>query len=90
MTDEDVVRDLVEVMGVGKIYTYTRRLGWKTMYVWQVHRMDEVRSVILTFLPYLGQRRSAKALELLAWLENRPGKGYHLVDGVRVANRTGA
>jgi len=47
----------------------------KTHYAWRISKPERVRLVINLMLPYLGERRRAKCLELLAHLGTRPGTG---------------
>jgi hypothetical protein len=48
----------------------------KIKYTWRVSHPDEVRRIINLILPWLGQRRTAKALQLLAHLDARPLEHY--------------
>jgi len=67
MTDEDVVRRFVAIMGVGEVHgprRYKNRPDWKPLYEWYVLNAPEVLQVINLLLPWLGTRRSAKAVEV--------------------------
>ena len=48
----------------------------KTRYVWRTSRPDEVKRITLLIMPWLGERRKAKAQEVLEHLANRKGGGY--------------
>lgn len=66
MTDEDVIRRVHAITGVGAVKIHPRRHGWKTAYVWQCCRWADIERILTAILPYLGERRSAKARALLA------------------------
>jgi hypothetical protein len=69
MTDGDVVRRFAAIVGVGNMRRHHTALaqakGEQPMYQWSVFEAEKVREVIALFLPYLGERRRAKALEVL-------------------------
>lgn len=48
----------------------------KVKYTWRVSKPDEVYRITKLILPYLGQRRTAKALQVLAHLDARPKEHY--------------
>lgn len=76
MTDEDVVRRIAEVAGVGNVTGPHTRSGddgrgsdmslWKPQWGWTVTRKEQVYWLCRTILPYMGKRRTAKINELLA------------------------
>lgn len=66
MTDEDVVRRLQEVLGCGSVTGPHFRKDWKPTWSWKSAAQGDVTHVLALFLPYLGLRRKAKALEALA------------------------
>jgi hypothetical protein len=69
MTDGDVVDRFAAVVGFGHVRTHHSALaqakGEKRMHVWGVYEAEKVRELIALFMPYLGERRRAKALEVL-------------------------
>ena len=65
MTDEDVIERLHEVMGLGKVYGPYQRVTGKAYWTWRTNRIGDVRPGLELLLPWLGQRRSEKALEAL-------------------------
>ncbi len=72
MTDEDVVNTFVHLTGATKpikiLPEPPRKPQWKTT----IHKAETVEAVLTWMLPYLGNRRSAKAREALEVLkENR-------------------
>lgn len=69
MTDLDVVLRFSSVWGVGRINTTERPGSLKTMHTWRLYRTAQKRDVLRAMLPYLGERRKAKALEALAVCE---------------------
>jgi hypothetical protein len=75
MTDEDIVRRFVNVVGGHhssiRIKPDDRYGHYKTMYVWETKRADLVKQVLYAFLPMMGHRRRAKALEALLRLERK-------------------
>ena len=50
----------------------------KVRHVWRVSDPKEVRRITELILPYLGERRTAKAKEVLEHLANRPGMGSNM------------
>jgi hypothetical protein len=84
MTDLDVVEKFRDVVGTGSIWVGVRPKGLKTMYVWHAYSMSGVRAILTAFLPYLGQRRRARAEEMLLRLEKcrgRYGRRTHCPSG---------
>ena len=70
MVDEDIVQRFVEIVGVGNVkwsFPPSRRNRNKQpMYYWSVTARDSVTHVMNHLLPLLGQRRTARYLELQA------------------------
>lgn len=68
MTDEDVVDRFAVIVGVG--YRHKARdsgpAHWKPLHGWATQAAPDVIFVAELFLPYLGQRRTAKAIEVIA------------------------
>jgi hypothetical protein len=49
----------------------------KTQYAWRVSRPEVVREILQLILPWLGERRSRKAREVLEHLSTRPTTGWN-------------
>lgn len=49
----------------------------KVIHSWRVSDPQEVRRIIVLMLPFLGERRSARAREVLEHLDTRPGIGSY-------------
>lgn len=67
MTDRDVVERFAAIVGMGNIYAAgaPQKAHWKPTYTWCVYEAEKVRDLIALFMPYLGERRRAKAEEVL-------------------------
>lgn len=74
MTDEDVVRRCRSVTGYGTVcgpYNYAKYPDRKPFWRWTVAKCDDVIVLLEAMLPYFGQRRAAKAREVIeAWKVN--------------------
>lgn len=82
MSDEDVVRAFHQRAGCGTVRGPVQRPNRKPMWTWAVGHKAEVRRLLTLWLPYLGERRSAKAREALDHcpVEYRP-RGEAFVKG---------
>lgn len=67
MTDLDVVQRFHRVAGVGAIEDKPSMSQWgkKPYWTWAVYRSEHVQALLAAFWPFLGERRKAKAKELL-------------------------
>jgi hypothetical protein len=68
MTDRDIVERFCRIMECGRV-TGEHRFGrehHKPTYRWHIGNRRDVERILLALLPYLGQRRTAKANEALA------------------------
>ena len=66
MTDEDVVVRFKSIVGCGTVRgPIFRRPDEKPMWDWCIYEAVQVRRLIDVFMPWLGNRRRAKALEVL-------------------------
>jgi hypothetical protein len=69
MTDRDVVDRFHEIVGVGtrheKHHTKPGQEHFQTQYGWYCAAIVDVRRVIALFLPYFGDRRRKRAMEVL-------------------------
>lgn len=67
LTDEDVLRRFHEVVGVGKVHgPFHRNPKHKPHWRWHATNWRDTKHVLDLILPYLGERRGAKARELLS------------------------
>ena len=85
MTDEDVVRRVHSLTGVGTVITH-QRPNRKRVWTWRTGDREAVDQLAKTLLPHMGERRSAKIRDLIAHLQSkrriRVKKG-ELVHGMR-------
>lgn len=65
MTDKDIIDRLSRLTGMGSLHSRTRKLGKKRQYTWTVGAMDDVYSLVVAILPWLGQRRTEQATNLI-------------------------
>ena len=86
MTDRDVLDRFAAIVGVGGIRPHPVRGNRKPCWAWNANRWEDVVYVLDLLMPHFGERRTAKALEILAHPPIRNGqtcaKG-HPLDGVR-------
>lgn len=71
MKDEDTVRRFAAIVDGGSVRVSKRvnrvnRENHSTIHIWACERWTDTERILLLLLPYLGERRSAKARELLA------------------------
>lgn len=64
-TDADVVEHFAEVMGFGSLYHFTRRDPWKNGMTWATTTFEQMQATVAALWPWLGERRRARATELL-------------------------
>lgn len=84
MNDRDVVERFRSIVGCGGLYAHKPGTGsTKPNWTWYVYEAEKVSEILTAFLPYLGQRRSAKAIEALAVTANIKayGKRTHCPKG---------
>jgi hypothetical protein len=63
-TDEDVIRRFHATVGVGKVFgPYDQ--GHKPFWSWQVYTFEQTQAVIAMLWPWLGERRRARAREVI-------------------------
>jgi len=68
MTDEDVLLKFCKIVGRGKVETkpyFQDVRSTKTVWVWHVRDVEGVRHVLGLLMPHFGNRRRAKAREVL-------------------------
>lgn len=70
MTDEDVLRRFHAIVGCGSLFSVkehaTWQPNWKPQWRWSASRWSDIRELHERFSPWLGERRRAKFVELLA------------------------
>ena len=75
MTDKDVMEDFVRIVGYGNLcgpHNTQKKDGIKRKptYRWSVCKRTEVSRILQLFLPFLGKRRTKKAVNVLNHYEN--------------------
>ncbi len=82
MTDRDIIERIHSLFPTTQALTVVQpkpaKAGYgtpKLRYTWRIGQPDEVRRITELILPYLGERRSARAREVLEHLASRPGVG---------------
>jgi hypothetical protein len=65
MVDLDIVERFRDVVGVGAIYTERRPAPRQDLYRWVTNRRSDCLRVVSELWPHLGDRRRARALEVL-------------------------
>ena len=93
MTDVDVISRVKDTVGVGwfnpeKPLKTTSPSGGETKpaYMWALSSQAQCRDLLEQMLPYLGERRGAKAREMIALVDGKPRKtlkGYGPNHGTR-------
>jgi hypothetical protein len=75
-TDEDVVDRFHAIVGAGRVYRNRTSNGFslKKQYVWNVSAINEFRHVAAILLPWLGNRRRARMLQVLDAYSTAPVK----------------
>lgn len=66
MNDEDIIRRLHSLTGVGTVCRESRG-----QFAWQVQKRADVPPILRTLLPWMGARRTARINEVLAAHEER-------------------
>jgi hypothetical protein len=70
MTDKDVVERFVRIVGCGKVHEHSRQKAhWKNQFEWSAGGRRNALYVMGLFLPYLGERRRAKLVEVIAEMD---------------------
>lgn len=74
MTDEDVVRRIHALVGVGAVSVKTRpTVTGKLVYRWDAGHKLEVRPLLVSVRPWMGLRRGAKIDEAIARIDSMAG-----------------
>jgi len=75
MTDHDVIERLQKWSGFGSISAYKKRKRRKQIWVWSVQKQEEVWKLLKAITPFLGKRRSMKANDAMALLQEKMSDG---------------
>lgn len=70
MTDEDVIRKLHLLSGVGTVNFRPSRKNRKPTWIWSVQKKVDILEILLGIAPFMGQRRLEKISELMEHIEN--------------------
>lgn len=83
MTDADVVARLLDVFQLGALHVRLKNAGFensKPIWFWRVNSKNAI-AVAMTILPFLGERRKARAIEMIrAWRIAKLGRNKHSTD----------
>ena len=77
LTDKDVLEKFVSVVGFGSVRELHNQLldkkvkegKWKPCFVWEINNKKETRRILDMFLPYFGDRRAHRAMNMLDKIE---------------------
>lgn len=69
-TDEDVIRDLYDQLGIGNIGGPYDRSPNKPEWRWGVYARNEIRAVLTLIRPWMGARRTEQIDKVLAHLDS--------------------
>jgi hypothetical protein len=73
MTDQDIIARLSELTGVGRVYAVSRQKPHhKDAWLWAVNRPAHLEHIIRLVLPWLGQRRTLAAKDVLRKISSPP------------------
>lgn len=87
MTDRDVIDQVNAMFPSTTIQIVpSQKANWKTKFTWRISNPETVREILELLLPWFGERRAARAREVLHHLDTRPGLGHwakrtHCVQG---------
>lgn len=88
-TDKDVLERFCAIVGVGKVVSRSQssKLSKKQAYFWRVGSTVDFFHVCSLFMPYFGERRAARATEIMLAVaehkDQRYGPRLPLPDGAR-------
>ncbi len=71
MTDEDVIRKIHRLSGLGRFWGPLENPPHKPMYRWRVSDGFGVYAMLAAIHPYLGVRRQTRCEELMRWFAKR-------------------
>jgi hypothetical protein len=81
MTDRDVVERVAAIVGLGHVALRHRELQrpngarWKAQWRWEAGGGKHLKDLLTRMMPLLGERRRARAAEVVAFIEAMPGRG---------------
>ena len=66
-TDKDIIERVHQLAGCGSMSEVKRNAPshWKPAWIWYTAKRENVAQLLLTFLPFLGERRAYNALNVL-------------------------
>lgn len=70
MADKDIILQLHKIFHLGKVHAYSNKYGCgkKPLFLWEVIRASDVRTVARTIRPFMGRRRRQRLDDLLSEL----------------------
>jgi hypothetical protein len=74
MTDKDIIERFHKLAGCGKVRTadmdkpYSKP-HYKQQYAWYCAKREDTTRLLMDMLPYFGERRAKKALDVLDWVD---------------------
>lgn len=73
MSDKDILERFAKAVGYGQVSgPFNYKNSVKPIYRWRINKQLDIHDMLSTMLPLLGERRSEKAKEVMAWIESRP------------------
>ena len=70
MTDKDVIDRFAEYAGCGTVIFVPRgKAHWKDQWLWSTSKKADVQRLLSDMLPYFGERRAYKTLNVLDTIE---------------------
>jgi hypothetical protein len=72
MTDEDVIRKLRDITGVGNVqgpYSVSRKENWKPIWRWAVQKRSDALMIMKLVRDHMCERRRSKIDEILSTFE---------------------
>ena len=76
MNDSDVVERFHTILGAGAVYVHHRPDKPHPVYRWQIQRFEHLQAFVAFVWPWLGQRRRARAREVLAAIQEQPRRRF--------------
>jgi hypothetical protein len=65
MVDRDVVERFRDIVGMGRLCVNRRRPPYQSLLAWDITSFEKVQALIAMWWPWLGERRRAKAKDVL-------------------------
>ena len=72
MCDEDVIRKASEMVGVGHLRVAQVLPSGRLFFVWRISRARDAIHFLRLILPFLGERRTSRAIEMMAKWDAAP------------------